>query len=275
MSANRKAQEAEQGFALLIVLFVLVLLGFLISQFLGAARTQLAIAGNLRNAAMAGAAADGGIGLAIARLEDGGPITAPISGPASVARIGGIAVSVRARSIAGRLNLNSAPASLLAALLRVAGAAPDQAQSLADAIIAWRSPAASPAAQAALDARYRDAGFSAGPNGESFTSRAGLADVMGMTPALAAAIIPDLSLFAPTLPVIAEATPAVRAALRLAGKLGLPGGAVAGPRILQIQAIAEGPGRARAARCVLVRLSPSNIETPYRILRWRARACLQ
>ena len=261
MSPHRE----EPGFALLIVLFVLVLLGFLISQLLGAARTELAIAGNLRGAVMAGAAADGGVMLAITRLEDRIPMTS--------ARIGGIAVSIRAQSIAGRINPNSAPASLLAALLRVAGATPDQAGRLADAIVAWRSPAASPVAQAALDTRYREAGFSTGPNGESFTSRAALAGVMGMTPTLSAAIIPNLSLFAPTLPVAAEATPAVRAALRLAGNLDLPGGAVAGPRILQIQSVANGPGRARATRCAIVRLSPSNIETPYQILRWWTDAC--
>jgi general secretion pathway protein K len=269
------AHRQDQGFALLIVLFVLVLLGFLINQFLGAARTELAITGNLRNAAMAGAAADGGIMLAVARIEDGGPINGQINGQINGERIGGIAVSVMARSIAGRINPNSAPAFLLAALLRGAGAAPAQAQSLADAIVAWRSPAASPAALAALDARYRDAGFRDGPNGESFASRAALARVMGMTPALLAAIIPDLSLFAPPLPAAAAATSAVRAALRLVGKIDLPGGAVEGPRILQIQAIAEGPGRARAARCAIVRLSPANTGTPYRILRWRARACLQ
>lgn len=252
---------------MLIVLFVLVLLGFLITQFLGAARTQLAIAGNLRGAAIAGAAADGGVSLAIARLADGVPI--------GTLRLNGTDVSITARGIAGRINPNSAPPILLAALLRVVGTSPSQAQNIADAIVAWRSPADSPAAQAALDADYRAAGYASGPDGEGFRSCDELSGVIGMTPERLAKIIPHLSLFAPPLPVVSEADPVVLAALRLAGKIDLPGGAVEGPLVVEIEARASGPGRARAARCAVVRLSPSNIETPYRIVRWQARACAQ
>jgi general secretion pathway protein K len=255
----------EQGFALLIVLFVMVLLGFLITQFLGAARTQLTIAGNLRGASMAAAAADGGIAQAIVQLADGGT-----AGPA---RIGASTVTITVRGIAGRINPNIAPPALLAALLRAAGAAPAQAHDIADAIVDWRSPAASPAAQAALNAQYRAAGYASGPNGEGFAAIADLAGVIGMTPALLAAIAPHLSRFAPPLPVAADADPMVQTALRLAGKIDLPGGGVEGPRIVEIEASAAGPGRATATRCVTVRLSPSNIETPYRILRWQPRPC--
>ena len=267
MSRSGSAEERDRGFALLIVLFVLVLLGFLITQFLGAARMQLMIAGNLRGAAMADAAADGGIARAIVALSDGEALT--------TTRIGASTIRLAAHSIAGRINPNVAPPALLAALLRVAGAAPAQAQSIADAIVAWRSPAASPTAQAALDAAYRAAGHAGGPDGEGFAAIGDLAGVMGMTPALFTAIAPHLSRFAPPLPVAAAADPVVQAALRLAGTIDLPGGAVEGPRIVEIAAVASGPGRARAARCAVVRLSPSNIETPYRILRWRPHACGQ
>ena len=264
-AAQHGRAPQDRGFALLIVLFVLVLLGFLITQFLGAARTELTITGNLRGAAMAGAAADGGVSRAIVDLADGTAI-AP-------RRIGASAVVVSVRGIAGRINPNAAPPALLAALLRVAGAGPAQAQEIADAIVAWRSPAASPAAQAALDARYRATGHPSGPNGTGFTAVSDLTGVIGMTPRLYDAIAPHLSLFAPPLPDAASADPIVRAALRLAGPITLPGGAVEGPRIVEIAASATGPGRAIARRCAVVRLSPSNIETPFRILSWRDRQC--
>lgn len=260
-------RSRERGFALLIVLFTLVLLVFLISRFVADARTQLAIAGNLRNAAMAAVAADGGVDLTIARLADHAPATGM--------RIGASAVVIDITSIAGRINPNTAPAVLLAALLRVEGVTKSQALDIAGSIIDWRSPAASRAAQLALDARYRAEGLPYGPAGEPFTSRAALANVIGMTPTLLAAIMPHLSLFAPPLPVVASADPAVRAALGLAGRIDMPGGAVQGPQIVEIEAAAGGPGRARATRCALVRLSPANIETPYRVLRWRTGTCPQ
>lgn len=250
---------------MLIVLFVLVLLGFLITQFLGAARSELTITGNLRGAAVAGAAADGGVSRAIVDLTDGIAI-AP-------RRIGASMVVVKIRGITGRINPNAAPPALLTGLLRVAGTPPAQAQEIADAIVAWRSPATSPAAQSALDARYRATGHPSGPNGTGFATLSDLTGVIGLTPQLFNTIAPHLSLFAPPLPDAAQADPMVRAALRLAGPITLPGGRVEGPRIVQIESRARGPGRAIARRCAVVRLSPSNLESPYSILSWRDRGC--
>jgi general secretion pathway protein K len=158
-------------------------------------------------------------------------------------------------------------------LMRVEGANLATAAEIAQSILDWRSPARSPGTAALLFARYRAAGLPAAPPGAPLPSRAAVAGVLGMPPALLARIRPHLSLFAPPVPILALADPVVRAAIKLAGALDVPGGTVEGPPVLQIEALAQGPGRARATRCAVVRLSPSNIEAPYQVLRWRNARC--
>src|SRR5690348_10297036 len=65
--------RTEQGFALLIVLWVLVLISFVTAQITAAARTELRIASNLMTNAVAEAAADGAVYQAIFNLSDPRP----------------------------------------------------------------------------------------------------------------------------------------------------------------------------------------------------------
>jgi general secretion pathway protein K len=58
-------QNRETGFALLIVLWTLVLISFLVAQLSGAARTEIRISDNLAANAATQVAADGGIYAAI------------------------------------------------------------------------------------------------------------------------------------------------------------------------------------------------------------------
>jgi general secretion pathway protein K len=261
-------EQRDAGFALLIVLFVTVLLALLISQFLGAGRSQLAIAGNLRDAARANAAADGGLALGIMAASRG-----QNKGTSLQRDIGGIAVTIRLASIDGLINPNTAPPALLAGLMRAAGAPAQQATTLAHAIETWRSPATSVAQAIATSAAYRAAGRIAGPDGTNFRTIGSLGEVLGMDQALLVRMRPALSLFAPVLPVSADANGLVKAALKYAGPLELPGGAVQGPLVLQIEADAQGPGQARAEICAVVRLTPANIDTPYELLSRHRTSC--
>src|SRR5204863_3728462 len=63
----------SRGFALLIVLWVLVLIAFLIAQVTAAGRTELRIAGNLYANAAAEAALEGAVSEAIFHLSDPQP----------------------------------------------------------------------------------------------------------------------------------------------------------------------------------------------------------
>ncbi|WP_174503411.1 type II secretion system protein GspK [Acidiphilium sp. C61] len=262
----RPRRHDDRGFALLIVLAVLVLFGFLVTRLLVAARQQMAIAGNLRDAAVAAAAAEGGVWLAVARLDAGG------AAPGEV-RIGASQVRLATSGVAGRINPDTAPAPLLAALFRVGGMAAAPAGSLAETLTEARDPALAPASLATLIARYRAAGSAEGPPQAPFRSLAELASLPGMTPGLLARLRPHLSLYAPALPDLASADAAVRAAVGLAGRIDVPGGHVSGPPVMRIEAVATGPGLAHAARCATVRLTPANVDAPYIVLDWSDARC--
>ncbi|MDR3535940.1 MAG: hypothetical protein P4L71_05530, partial [Acetobacteraceae bacterium] len=68
-----RATAREAGFALLLVLWSLVLLSLILTQLLSAGRSEAQLAGNLRNAAMAEAIADGAVREAVFHLLGGTP----------------------------------------------------------------------------------------------------------------------------------------------------------------------------------------------------------
>src|SRR5262249_7871857 len=98
-------------------------------------------------------------------------------------------IALRTESEAGKVNLNAAPVSLLAALFAGQGVAPDEAGLLAARVATWRAPTAGTARSEAI-AAYRDAGRVYGPRFAPFRSVGELRLVLGMTDALQAAVAP-------------------------------------------------------------------------------------
>src|SRR5260370_21728631 len=114
------------GFALLIVLWTLVLIGFIVAHLTASGRTEIRIAGNLMANSVAEAAADGAIFEAIFNLSDPRPDHRwPADGIARELPAGTSRVIVRVKDEASRLNPSSASPALLEALLRVTGSDPD------------------------------------------------------------------------------------------------------------------------------------------------------
>jgi general secretion pathway protein K len=113
---------------------------------------------------------------------------------------------------AGRVNPSSAPSALLEALLRTTGSDPESARRLALSISQWvgSTPTAQPQNAAA---EYQAAGLDYGPPREPLETLDELGRVLGMTPAVLAAIRPHLTLFGPAQPNPATADPVVAAAL--------------------------------------------------------------
>ena len=211
----------DRGFALLVVLWSLVLIALLTSQILASGRSALHLAGNLRNAAQAQALADGAINEALLHeLSTGADHWAPDGAPHALP--GGI--TVRVTSLAAKINPNLASIGLLAGLFQAVGAGPDQALQLANAIIAWRSQAISQTAAQALQASYKQAGLPYGPPNRNFADLSELGDVMGMTPALLAAALPHMDLYQSGDPDPSLADPVVRQALSLSGQAGSSAG---------------------------------------------------
>jgi general secretion pathway protein K len=220
------AHARERGFALLVVLWSLVLIALLTTQILASGRSALHLAGNLRDAAQARALLDGAINEALwHELSAGTGHWAPDGTPHALRGItvGGITVggiTVRVTSVASKINPNLASTGLLAGLFHACGAGSGQALQIANAIIAWRSPAISQAAAQALQAQYKQAGLPFGPPYRNFADLAELGDVMGMTPALLAAAMPHMDIYQSGDPDPSLADPIVRQALFLAGQTG-------------------------------------------------------
>ena len=97
---------------------------------------------------------------------------------------------------------------------------PETARRLAAAIGDWVGSAASPRPQDALAAEYRAAGLDYGPPGAALETLDELDRVLGMTPAVLAAIRPHLTLFGPPEPNQATTDPVVAAALALTAQAG-------------------------------------------------------
>jgi general secretion pathway protein K len=256
----------DRGFALLIVLWSLVLIALILSQLLAAGRTATQLAINLRSAATGRAAADGAIAEAVFHLlSTRGAWTA--NGTEYDLAIGATLVTVRVRSLGGKVNPNLASTALLAGLFQAAGLASQQAEALAGAVIVWRSPATT---QQDADARltpYRLARLPYGPPGTPFSAIGELGKVMGMTPWLLATLAPQLSLYQSGDPDPALAAPLVRRALILSGQAGAQAGVYEGNfPVVMIEAEARGAGRTLVRRRAIVSLAGDQARIPYQIL---------
>ena len=99
------------GFALLIVLWTLALIAFLVLHLTASGRTEIRIADNLVDNAVAAAAADGAISQAIFNQSNPKPEQRwPLDGTAHQLTIGNSRVVVRLEDEASRINPNLASA---------------------------------------------------------------------------------------------------------------------------------------------------------------------
>ena len=263
--------DRQRGFALLIVLWTLVLISFLAAQLAGAARTEGRIAGNLRANAVAQAAADGAIYEAIFRLSD--PRSDPrwgLDGASHEIHIGQTGVTLRVESEAMRINPNLASPKLLAALLRVVGEAPERSADLAAAIAEWAGQPTRSRPTTTL-ADYQAAGLDYLPPRAPFESIDELARVRLMTAPLLAVLRPHLTLFGPAEPdphptdaVVAAALASVDQAIAESEPVVPPAPDVLTVRIF---ASAHGPDSAQASRVAIARIGP-RLPRGFALLKW-------
>jgi general secretion pathway protein K len=260
------------GFALIIVLWTLVLIAFVVAQLTSSGRTEIRIAGNLVSDAVAEAADDGAIFAALFNLADPNPAQRwPLDGTPHELTIGNSRVMVRLEDEAGRINPNSASPALLEALLRVTGSDPETARRLAGAIGEWVGSAPVARPQNAVLAEYSAAGLDYGPPSAPLETLDELGRVIGMTPAVLAAIRPHLTLFGPPEPNPASADPVVAAALaEISAAPQAPVPANQPPPDLltvRIEATAVGPGNARVSKTAIARVG-AMLPGGYSVLAW-------
>jgi general secretion pathway protein K len=262
----------SDGFALLIVLWTLVLIAFFVAHITASGRTEIRIADNLVDNAVAGAAADGAIAAAIFNLSN--PLPAqrwPLDGAAHELEVGHSHVTLRLYDEASRINPNLAAPLLLDALLQALGVDRQHAQQLAGAIAEWVGTAPDQRPAAAILADYRAAGLDYQPPGAALESLDELGRVLGMTPSMLAALRPHLTLYGPAEPNPADSDPVVRAALAMAAQSSTASASAAQPAqdnvTARITALAAGPGTARVRRIAVVRIGAA-VQNGYTVLAW-------
>jgi general secretion pathway protein K len=263
MAGKRAPRRDERGFALLVVLWSVVFLAFLMTQILAASRGATNLAAALRAAGAARAAEDGGISHAIFFSLVTGPQHWNPDGTPHMVTIGDIPVTIRIEKLDGLVNPNTASPALLAGLLHAVGEPDSNAAAIAQNIVAWRAPAPSLQAQAALQDSYRQARLDDGPPGKPFTDITQLTAVLGMTPALLSALEPHLSLFQAGDPNPKTADPIVLEALQYAVSSGAAASGFEGAPAITITACAA--GAAPTCRQATVSLASPGALTPYRI----------
>jgi general secretion pathway protein K len=250
----------EQGFALLIVLWTMVLLALLVTGIMGTGRTEAKLASNLQINARLRATADGAIYDVVFQEMTKG--TTP-------ARVAHGAVRILVEDEAGKINPNTASPQLLRSLLRHIGVEDGAAASLAAAIADWRDDSPTPSPGGAKAPQYIAAGRNYGPPQEPFQSIGELSNVLGMTPAILNRLAPHLSIYSTAQPQLSTADPVVAAALRdVAEGQDIAAPAPAASRILSITATVVGPGDARATRHADVRIATDDHGPGYAILTW-------
>lgn len=210
MSAETtRRHRSERGIALIVVLWTLALLSALALGFTATTRSQVLLSRNLLDGARARHAADAGVYLAIDALLDAARRpTLCVDGRGVPARFAGADLTIAIRDEAGKVDLNSAPAALLARLFAAAGAGAPSAQALAEGVAARRGGGTAP----------RRLGGAASPFAAvPFESVDELRGVPGMTPDLFARVVGDVTVHAhlPGIDPEAASATVLRAALGL------------------------------------------------------------
>jgi general secretion pathway protein K len=286
-----RVARRSRGFALVLVLWLLVLLSAIGLHLNGVGRTELRVAANLAAAARAEALADGGVAEAVFALGNANPERQwRADGEAHQLARGRDSITVTVTDEGGKVNPNLAPEQLMAALLRQVGKDRHEAASIAAAISARVRPPASPASGSpASGAPVLIAGSGpgpstagSGPQGTKFEAIEELLDIPGITARTLAALRPHITLDT-TSPLPNEAADRVVAQaiqeFRAFGGSEVPpestrGGAQGqgqqGAKIVSIVSIVRSRDSASFVREAVVRLDPA-VPKGYVALRWERR----
>ena len=189
-------ERRSRGFALLVVLWFLVLLAAVGTYLMANARSETALARNLLVAAKADALADAGVAQAVFNLTDPMPTRRWLldGAPHQIKLPGGDAV-IRLRDEGAKINPNLASDALLAGLLQAVGIDPARAGRLGAAIADWVGSDENLRPLGAKLEQYKAAGRTYGPPNGPLESLDELQLVLGMTPEIYAAVRSYLTIY--------------------------------------------------------------------------------
>ena len=290
MQLGLTSRTSTQGFIVIAVLWILAALSALVLIYLTYVINTVVVVAGSADRVQAEALETAAVELAVYQLAAVKGDVRPTSGTFD-AKVGGGKLSVTFRSEAARIDLNAAPKSLLAGLMTGLGAAPSDAASYADRILAWRSPTEL-GDDDPENSFYRTSGANYVPRHAPFPESEELWLVRGIPPALIERMLPFVTVFSNLATInVLDAAPQVLAALpgmtpenlnellkqradptqdpqALLGLSGGGGATLAGSRAYRITIGAESGSRRRSAAEVVILLLEGG-EEPYRVLSWQ------
>jgi general secretion pathway protein K len=214
---RRAKPEGSRGFALIVVLWFLVLIAAIGTYLMINARTETAIARNVRLAASVEALADAGIAQAAFNLTDTVESNHwKLDGTPHRLKLAEGELVIRLFDENAKINPNHASDVLLAALFEAAGIERMRARRLGAAVADWVGPDMMPRPFGAKLEQYRQAGLSYGPPNAPIESLDELQLVLGMSPEIYAAVRPYLTIYTVGEPMTENASPVVQRAIALA-----------------------------------------------------------
>ena len=215
-----QAPATEQGFALVIVLWVVALLSIVAASLAFSMRTETTLAHDLVTQAQARALAEAGVYRGILELYNPDRLRRwRGDGSPHQVRFAGVPITVSLQDEAGKIDLNSAQRGLLDALLRASGIEDERRDALLDAIEDWRDPDSLRRLNGAEDQEYEAAGRTHGAKDATFNTVEELQQVLGVTPRLFKRLRPALTVHSHSAGIDDRvAPPAVLRALLLSGE---------------------------------------------------------
>jgi general secretion pathway protein K len=239
----RSARPCEDGFALLIVLWIVAILALLGTFVIVAARDRLSLEHQAYEAAELQSMADGAARHAIFEVLSG---HWSLDGALRPVRIGDRLATVRLEDESVKVNPNVASSVKLRRLFESASLDPRVAGELALSIVAWRVLGEGVATSDGMDQPGATAGVALP---RSFRRLDDLLLVPGMTPEILDVVRPHLTLFAGTDPDLADIDEGA--------------GAV---RIMSVVVEARGPDRAMFTRHLIAQTNAHRTGRRYEIL---------
>ena len=211
----RTERDHDEGWALISVLWVVLMLSMMAAATQALMVTSSRIEGRAYDRAKSSAAFEASIARAVLGISD--PRIEKrwrVDGASEAFSFDGAAIRVSVQAELGRFDLNVMDGSMLRQLLQSAGLTDRDAENMADRILDWRSTTDLEHLRGATDVDYAAAGLPYRQRHGEFQSVAELQMVLGMTPDLYARIRPALTVYTHRSMIDPEvATPAALAAL--------------------------------------------------------------
>jgi general secretion pathway protein K len=208
LKAEAPNEGDTKGFALILVVWFLVLVGAIGAFVVANGRAEVAIASNVQAAAHAEALADAGIARTVFNQTDSvRPNRWKLDGTSHNFTLPSGRIEIRLADEARKINPNLASGSLLAALFEVRGLEHGAAERLGASVADWVKPQ-QPAKGTEPDP-YRAAGRSYGPPHAPIGSLDELGLVLGMTPEILDSVRPYLTIYSEAAAPDAKTAPLV------------------------------------------------------------------